>query len=270
MEAALAFAEALAPEHLQLAGAAAEALAPRVRTAGCLFVGNESGTAFGDYVAGSNHTLPTEGAARFATGLNVRHFRRRMAEVRIGGAAPSWPPRRACRSPTPNASRSTPPRWQAARARILARELSYRLDRPQDGGDRRLPDARPVRDRRGHARDRRRLLRPHARPARPPRPAGPRGARERRPAHRRPPHRGGHRDRARPGPRPRARRPARDLPLRPRGRADGRGARDVRDRHLRPPVHAGHRLRAAPRREINGFDHEEAEEFFRAVARPRV
>ena len=83
MEAALAFAEALAPEHLQLMGAAAEALAPRVRRAGCLFVGNHSGTAFGDYVAGSNHTLPTEGAARFASGLNTRHFRRRMAEVRI-------------------------------------------------------------------------------------------------------------------------------------------------------------------------------------------
>jgi histidinol dehydrogenase len=89
MEAALAFAEALAPEHLQLAGEEAEALAPRVRSAGCLFVGIESGTAFGDYVAGSNHTLPTDGAARFASGLNVRHFRRRMAEVRIGAAAPA-------------------------------------------------------------------------------------------------------------------------------------------------------------------------------------
>jgi histidinol dehydrogenase len=87
LEAALAFAEALAPEHLQLAGAAAEALAPRVRSAGCLFVGSESGTAFGDYVAGSNHTLPTDGAARFASGLSVRHFRRTMNEVRIGHAA---------------------------------------------------------------------------------------------------------------------------------------------------------------------------------------
>jgi histidinol dehydrogenase len=89
LEAALAFAEALAPEHLQLAGDEAEALAPRVRNAGCLFVGIESGTAFGDYVAGSNHTLPTDGAARFASGLNVRHFRRRMAEVRVGAAAPA-------------------------------------------------------------------------------------------------------------------------------------------------------------------------------------
>ena len=87
IEAALAFAEALAPEHLQLAGEAAERLAPRVRSAGCLFVGIESGTAFGDYVAGSNHTLPTDGAARFASGLSPRHFRRRMAEVRVDAAA---------------------------------------------------------------------------------------------------------------------------------------------------------------------------------------
>jgi histidinol dehydrogenase len=87
LEAALALSEALAPEHLQLVGAAAEALAPRITRAGCLFVGAESGTAFGDYVAGSNHVLPTGGAARFASALSVRHFRRRMSEVRIGGAA---------------------------------------------------------------------------------------------------------------------------------------------------------------------------------------
>ncbi|HEX2104038.1 MAG TPA: histidinol dehydrogenase [Solirubrobacteraceae bacterium] len=87
MEAALAFAEAFAPEHLELVGPQAEALAPRVRSAGCLFVGRESATAFGDYVAGSNHTLPTGGAARFASQLGPRHFRRRMSEVRIGAAA---------------------------------------------------------------------------------------------------------------------------------------------------------------------------------------
>jgi histidinol dehydrogenase len=87
LDAALAFAEAFAPEHLELIGDGAEALAPRVRSAGCLFVGREGATAFGDYVAGSNHTLPTGGAARFASGLNVGHFRRRMSEVRIDGAA---------------------------------------------------------------------------------------------------------------------------------------------------------------------------------------
>jgi histidinol dehydrogenase len=87
LEAALAFAEALAPEHLQLVGEEAEVLAPRVRNAGCLFVGAHAATAFGDYVAGSNHTLPTGGAARFASGLGVGHFRRRMAEVRIPAEA---------------------------------------------------------------------------------------------------------------------------------------------------------------------------------------
>jgi histidinol dehydrogenase len=86
---ALAVAEAFAPEHLQLVGVVAERLAPRVRRAGCVFVGPAGGTAFGDYVAGSNHSLPTGGSARFASGLSVRHFRRRMAEVHIDGAAPA-------------------------------------------------------------------------------------------------------------------------------------------------------------------------------------
>ncbi|HZB74965.1 MAG TPA: histidinol dehydrogenase, partial [Solirubrobacteraceae bacterium] len=89
LETALAFSEALAPEHLELVGEAAEALAPRVTRAGCLFVGAASATAFGDYVAGSNHTLPTDGAARFASGLTVAHFRRRMSEVHVGAAAPA-------------------------------------------------------------------------------------------------------------------------------------------------------------------------------------
>jgi histidinol dehydrogenase len=83
LEDALAFADAFAPEHLELIGPGAEALAPRVRSAGCLFVGWPSATAFGDYVAGSNHILPTGGSARFASALGPRHFRRQMAEVRI-------------------------------------------------------------------------------------------------------------------------------------------------------------------------------------------
>ncbi len=87
LDGALALAEAFAPEHLELIGAAAEALAPRVTRAGCLFVGAGAATAFGDYVAGSNHVLPTDGAARYASGLSARTFRRRMAEVRIPPAA---------------------------------------------------------------------------------------------------------------------------------------------------------------------------------------
>ncbi|MFL5829093.1 MAG: histidinol dehydrogenase [Solirubrobacteraceae bacterium] len=80
---AAALAQAFAPEHLQLAGAPAEALASQLTSAGCLFVGPSSGTAFGDYIAGSNHILPTNGAARFASALAPRHFRRSFTEVRI-------------------------------------------------------------------------------------------------------------------------------------------------------------------------------------------
>jgi histidinol dehydrogenase len=79
----LALAEELAPEHLQLVGPAAEALASAVTRAGCVFVGAAAGTAFGDYIAGSNHILPTNGAARFASGLSASTFRRRFNEVRI-------------------------------------------------------------------------------------------------------------------------------------------------------------------------------------------
>ncbi len=85
--AAVALANAFAPEHLQLIGPEAQALAAAVRSAGCVFVGRASPTAFGDYVAGSNHILPTGGTARFASMLSPRHFRRRMAEVRIDSEA---------------------------------------------------------------------------------------------------------------------------------------------------------------------------------------
>jgi histidinol dehydrogenase len=82
-EQGLALAQALAPEHLQLVGREAEGMADRVTRAGCLFVGPAAGTAFGDYIAGSNHILPTGGAARFASGLSPATFRRRFTEVRI-------------------------------------------------------------------------------------------------------------------------------------------------------------------------------------------
>jgi histidinol dehydrogenase len=81
---ALAVSETFAPEHLQLMGDAAEALAPRVTRAGCVLVGRNSGTAFTDYIAGSNHVLPTNGAARFASSLSPLTFRRRFSEIRIG------------------------------------------------------------------------------------------------------------------------------------------------------------------------------------------
>ena len=85
---ALRLAEEIAPEHLQLVGTEAERLAPRVRGAGCLFVGAGAGTAFGDYVAGSNHVLPTGGAARFQGALSPGAFRRTMARVSLPPGAP--------------------------------------------------------------------------------------------------------------------------------------------------------------------------------------
>jgi histidinol dehydrogenase len=86
---ALALAEEIAPEHLQLMGGEAESLAGAVRFAGCVFVGADAGTAFGDYVAGSNHVLPTGAAARYASALGASTFRRRMARVSLppGAAA---------------------------------------------------------------------------------------------------------------------------------------------------------------------------------------
>ena len=85
--AAVRIADEIAPEHLELVGEEAEALAGRVQRAGCLFVGAAAGTAFGDYVAGSNHVLPTGGAARFQSALSPATFRRRMARVSLPGEA---------------------------------------------------------------------------------------------------------------------------------------------------------------------------------------
>jgi len=82
---ALRLADALAPEHLELQladGAGAEG-----RVAGCVFVGADGAAAFGDYAAGSNHVLPTGGAARFGGPLGARTFLRRTSIVSIPPAA---------------------------------------------------------------------------------------------------------------------------------------------------------------------------------------
>jgi histidinol dehydrogenase len=85
-EQALALSEAVAPEHLELTGPSVEPLATQVTQAGCVFVGATAATAFGDYIAGSNHILPTNGAARFASALSPAQFRRRYTEVSIDDA----------------------------------------------------------------------------------------------------------------------------------------------------------------------------------------
>jgi histidinol dehydrogenase len=87
LEAAIALANAYAPEHLELLEEDAALAAGRVRTAGCVFVGRYGATAFGDYVAGSNHVLPTGGAGRFSGPLGLATFRRRISQVEIGAEA---------------------------------------------------------------------------------------------------------------------------------------------------------------------------------------
>jgi len=73
----------IAPEHLQLMGSDSIALAGDVRTAGCVFIGEETGTAFGDYIAGSNHVLPTDGTGRIFGPLSPATFRRGTARVSL-------------------------------------------------------------------------------------------------------------------------------------------------------------------------------------------
>ncbi len=87
LEASLQLADAFAPEHLQLAFAGADENVARGRVAGCVFIGARGATAFGDYAAGSNHVLPTAGAARFSGPLGVNAFRRRSSIVTINASA---------------------------------------------------------------------------------------------------------------------------------------------------------------------------------------
>ncbi len=70
-----------APEHLSLQVADAWAFLPHVRRAGAVFVGAETPVAAGDYLAGSNHVLPTSGAARFSSGLRTADFYRTMSLI---------------------------------------------------------------------------------------------------------------------------------------------------------------------------------------------
>jgi histidinol dehydrogenase len=91
-EAAIELANAYAPEHLELLETDAALLADRVTTAGCVFVGRHGATAFGDYLAGSNHVLPTGGAGRYAGPLGPGAFRRRISSVEIDGAAGALAP----------------------------------------------------------------------------------------------------------------------------------------------------------------------------------
>ncbi len=84
---AVALADRLAPEHLEICTADAEALAPRFRHAGAIFIGALSAEAIGDYVGGPNHVLPTARSARFSSGLSVLDYMKRTTICRMTPAA---------------------------------------------------------------------------------------------------------------------------------------------------------------------------------------
>jgi histidinol dehydrogenase len=84
LEQALPLVDALAPEHIEIVAAYAERLAQAIRNAGAIFLGPHTPEVIGDYVAGSNHVLPTARAARFASGLGVLDFVKRTSILKCG------------------------------------------------------------------------------------------------------------------------------------------------------------------------------------------
>lgn len=84
LEEAVPLVDAIAPEHLEIAVADPEPLVARIRNAGAIFIGHHTPEAIGDYVAGSNHVLPTARSARFSSGLGVLDFMKRTSILKLG------------------------------------------------------------------------------------------------------------------------------------------------------------------------------------------
>ena len=80
-------ADRIAAEHLEIATDDPEALSNEIRNAGAIFLGRATPEAIGDYVAGSNHVLPTARSARFSSGLGVLDFMKRTSLLKLDGAS---------------------------------------------------------------------------------------------------------------------------------------------------------------------------------------
>ena len=83
LEEACAIVNRIAPEHLELAVANADALLPKIRNAGAIFLGCHTSEALGDYCAGPNHVLPTSRTARFSSPLGVYDFQKRSSVIAV-------------------------------------------------------------------------------------------------------------------------------------------------------------------------------------------
>jgi histidinol dehydrogenase len=87
LEEAPALADRIAAEHLEIATRDAEDLSGRIRNAGAIFLGSHTPEVIGDYVAGSNHVLPTARSARFSSGLGVLDFMKRTSILKLEAAS---------------------------------------------------------------------------------------------------------------------------------------------------------------------------------------
>ncbi|MDX2308154.1 MAG: histidinol dehydrogenase [Hyphomicrobium sp.] len=87
MDEAPPLADRIAAEHLEIATADSEGLAARIRNAGAIFIGAHTPEVIGDYVAGSNHVLPTARSARFSSGLGVLDFMKRTSILKLDATA---------------------------------------------------------------------------------------------------------------------------------------------------------------------------------------
>ena len=83
-EAAIPLANRIAAEHLEIATADPEALLPKIRNAGSIFIGAHTPEVIGDYVGGCNHVLPTARSARFSSGLSVLDYMKRTSLLKLG------------------------------------------------------------------------------------------------------------------------------------------------------------------------------------------
>ncbi|MQY52609.1 histidinol dehydrogenase [Rhodocyclus gracilis] len=86
LDEACALANQIAPEHLELSVADAQAWLLKIRHAGAIFIGRYTSEALGDYCAGPNHVLPTSGSARFSSPLGVYDFQKRSSLIRVSQA----------------------------------------------------------------------------------------------------------------------------------------------------------------------------------------
>jgi histidinol dehydrogenase len=84
LDEAVPLVDQLAPEHLQIIAGDPERLVQQIRNAGAIFIGAHTPEAIGDYVAGSNHVLPTARSARFSSGLGVLDFMKRTSLLKCG------------------------------------------------------------------------------------------------------------------------------------------------------------------------------------------